>query len=114
MDCFSTLTALAVSRVDTGVSRRAAVGVLAVRPPRRAAPLPLVARLRECNEYRAGEYGLLLAARLATARVFCLLNGRDLTYTVDEAEDLMLSAASGHLDVPRIAAWIVAHSATAS
>ena len=50
----------------------------------------------------------------AAARVFCLLNGRDLTYTVDEAEDLMLSAASGQLDVPHIAAWIRAHLATES
>ncbi len=50
----------------------------------------------------------------SAARIFCLLNGRDLTYTVDAAEDLMLSAASGQLDVPQIAAWIVAHSATAS
>ncbi len=45
----------------------------------------------------------------SAARVFCLLNGRDLTYTVDEAEDLMLSAASGQLDVPQITTWIVAH-----
>ena len=50
----------------------------------------------------------------SAARIFCLLNGRDLTYTVDEAEDLMLSAASGQLDVPQIAARIVVHSATAS
>ena len=50
----------------------------------------------------------------SAARIFCLLNGRDLTYTVDEAEDLMLSAASGQLDVPQIATWIVAHSASAS
>lgn len=50
----------------------------------------------------------------SAARIFCLLNGRDLTYTVDEAEDLMLRAASGQLDVPQIATWIVAHSATAS
>jgi death-on-curing protein len=50
----------------------------------------------------------------SAARVFCLLNGRDLTYTVDEAEDLMLSAASGQLDVPQISAWIVAHLATES
>lgn len=50
----------------------------------------------------------------SAARIFCLLNGRDLTYTVDEAEDLMLSAASGQLDVPQIATWIVAHSANAS
>ena len=50
----------------------------------------------------------------SASRIFCLLNGRDLTYTVDEAEDLMLSAASGQLDVPQIATWIVAHSASAS
>lgn len=50
----------------------------------------------------------------SAARVFFLLNGRDLAYTVDEAEDLMLSAASGQLDVPQIAMWIVAHSASAA
>lgn len=50
----------------------------------------------------------------SAARIFSLLNGRDLTHTVDEAEDLMLSAASGQLDVPQIATWIVAHSASAS
>jgi death-on-curing protein len=50
----------------------------------------------------------------SAARIFCLLNGRDLTHTVDEAEDLMLSAASGQLDVPQISAWIVAHLAAAS
>lgn len=50
-------------------------------------------------------------ARLAwsAARVFCLLNGRDLTYSVDEAEELMLSAAAGELDVPQISAWFAAH-----
>jgi death on curing protein len=50
----------------------------------------------------------------SAARVFCLLNGRDLAYTVDEAENLMLSAASGELDVPQIAAWLAAHSGAAS
>lgn len=45
----------------------------------------------------------------SAARIFCLLNGRDLTYTVDEAEDLMLRAASGQLDAPEIAAWLAAH-----
>ena len=50
----------------------------------------------------------------SAARVFCLVNGRDLTYTIDEAEDLMLSAASGQLDVPQIAAWLLAHSSSAS
>ena len=45
----------------------------------------------------------------SATRVFCLLNGHDLMYTVDEAEGLMLSAASGQLDVPEIAAWLKAH-----
>src|SRR4051794_18548923 len=44
----------------------------------------------------------------SATRVFCLLNGHDLTYTVDEAEELMQSAASGHLDVPDIAGWLAA------
>ena len=43
------------------------------------------------------------------ARVFCLLNGIDLTYTVDEAETLVIGAATGQLDVPAIAAWFRVH-----
>ena len=50
----------------------------------------------------------------SAARVFCLLNGRELTYTVEEAEDLMLSAASGQVDVPQSAAWLLARWASAS
>ncbi|QBR91405.1 type II toxin-antitoxin system death-on-curing family toxin [Nocardioides euryhalodurans] len=45
----------------------------------------------------------------AATRVFCLLNGRDLTYTVDDAERLMLDAAAGDLDVPDLAEWIRDH-----
>ena len=45
----------------------------------------------------------------AATRIFCILNGRDLTYTVDEAEQLMLAAASGDLDVPELAQWISEH-----
>ncbi len=45
----------------------------------------------------------------ASTRIFCILNGRDLTYTVDEAEQLMLAAASGDLDVPELAQWISEH-----
>ena len=45
----------------------------------------------------------------AATRVFCILNGRDLTYSVDEAETLMLAAAAGELDVPELATWIRAH-----
>jgi death-on-curing protein len=43
--------------------------------------------------------------RLAWAgtRVFCLLNGRDLRLTVDEAEKLVLGVAQGHREVPEIA-----------
>ncbi len=45
----------------------------------------------------------------AATRIFCILNGHDLTYTVDEAEQLMLAAASGDLDVPELAQWISEH-----
>ena len=41
-------------------------------------------------------------------------NGHDLTYTVDEAEELILSAASGQLDVPDIAGWLAARLGPAS
>jgi death on curing protein len=50
----------------------------------------------------------------AATRVFCLLNGRDITYTVDEAEALMLAAAAGGLDVPDIATWLRHHLSGAS
>lgn len=50
----------------------------------------------------------------AATRVFCLLNGRDLTYTVDEAEALMLAAAAGELDVPQISEWLAARAVPAS
>jgi len=45
----------------------------------------------------------------AATRVFCLLNGRDPVYSVDEAENLMLAAAAGELDVPGLATWIGSH-----
>jgi death on curing protein len=42
----------------------------------------------------------------AATRVFCLLNGRDIRVTVDEAEALVVAAARGDLDVADIAAAI--------
>ena len=39
----------------------------------------------------------------AAARVFCLLNGHDLTLSVDEAETMVVAVASGELDVPDLA-----------
>ncbi len=45
----------------------------------------------------------------AATRVFCMLNGRDLAYTVDDAERLMLGAAAGDLDGPQLARWIRDH-----
>lgn len=45
----------------------------------------------------------------AATRIFCLLNGRDLTYQVDAAEAMVQSVASGALDVPDIAGWIAEH-----
>jgi death-on-curing protein len=50
----------------------------------------------------------------AATRVFCLLNGRDLAYTVDEAEALMLAAAAADMDVPGIATWLRHHLGSAS
>ena len=49
--------------------------------------------------------------RLAWAgtRVFCLLNGRDLTFTVDEAEGLVVAVAAGDLDVPELAVRLAEH-----
>ena len=45
----------------------------------------------------------------AATRVFCVLNERDLEYTVDDAEALMLAAATGESDVSDIAAWLRRH-----
>ena len=42
----------------------------------------------------------------ASTRVFCLVNGRDLEYTVDEAEALVQAVARGELDVAELAATI--------
>ena len=42
----------------------------------------------------------------SATRAFCVLNGRDLRYDVDEAEALVVGVASGTIDVPEIAAWI--------
>ena len=50
----------------------------------------------------------------AATRIFCLLNGRDLAYTIDEAEALMLAAAAGDLHVPQIATWLRHHNEGAS
>ncbi len=50
----------------------------------------------------------------SATRVFCLVNGRDLTYTVDEAEEMMLEAAAGGLDVPEISGWLAARIGSAS
>lgn len=45
----------------------------------------------------------------AATRIFCILNGHDLAYTVDDAEQLMLGAAAGQLDAPQLARWIRDH-----
>jgi death-on-curing protein len=42
-------------------------------------------------------------------RVYCLLNGRDLAFTVDEAEALVVAVARGDLEGPEIAASIETH-----
>lgn len=45
----------------------------------------------------------------AATRAFCLLNGADLRYTVDDAEQLVLAVAAGTRDMAGIAVWIEAH-----
>ena len=45
----------------------------------------------------------------AATRVFCLLNGRDLEYAVDDAEALVQAVARGELEVADIAASIDRH-----
>lgn len=42
----------------------------------------------------------------SACRVFHLMNGRDLISSVDEAEQMMVSAAAGAIDVADIAAWL--------
>lgn len=42
-------------------------------------------------------------------RAFLLMNGWELDYTVDEAEAMVVSVASGDADVEAIATWAVAH-----
>lgn len=43
----------------------------------------------------------------AATRVFCLMNGRDITGSVDQAEALVLAVAQGELEVAEIAAEIL-------
>ena len=42
----------------------------------------------------------------SSARVFCLMNGRDLELDVDEAEAMVVGAAAGTLDVPALATTV--------
>jgi death-on-curing protein len=42
-------------------------------------------------------------------RAFLLLNRIDLTYTVDDAEAMVLAAAAGNIDVPDITVWLRSH-----
>jgi death-on-curing protein len=45
----------------------------------------------------------------AATRVFCLLNGRDIAFGVDEAEALVVAVARGELDVAQVARSIERH-----
>lgn len=45
----------------------------------------------------------------AAARVFCLLNGRDLEMRVDEAEAMVVGVAAGTLDVPELTVLVENH-----
>ena len=45
----------------------------------------------------------------AATRVFHLMNGSDLAYSVDEAEEFVLAVARGDLEVRGIADWLSQH-----
>lgn len=45
----------------------------------------------------------------SAGRIFCLLNGHDLAFDVDEAERLVVAVAAGRLEVPAIEAALRAH-----
>ncbi len=45
----------------------------------------------------------------AATRTFCLLNNRDLQFTVDDAEQFVLAVARGDLDVPKISVMLGRH-----
>jgi death-on-curing protein len=45
----------------------------------------------------------------SATRAFCLMNGRDIAFSVDEAEALVLAVARGEADVPDIALAIGEH-----
>ena len=45
----------------------------------------------------------------AATRAFCLLNGRDIRYSLDDAEQFVLGVASGELDRTQIAGWLLKH-----
>lgn len=45
----------------------------------------------------------------AATRVFCLLNDRELPFTVDEAEAMVVAVAAGELDVPELAERFADH-----
>ncbi|MGH8889319.1 MAG: type II toxin-antitoxin system death-on-curing family toxin [Acidothermaceae bacterium] len=45
----------------------------------------------------------------SATRAFCILNGSDIHYVIDNAESFVLAVAAGDLDVPEIASWIEAH-----
>jgi death-on-curing protein len=45
----------------------------------------------------------------AATRAFCLLNGRDVDFTVDDAEQFVLAVARGDLDVLDIATVLARH-----
>lgn len=48
----------------------------------------------------------------SACRIVHLINGRDLAYSVDDAEHIILAAAAGNLDVADIAAWLRGHAAS--
>lgn len=45
----------------------------------------------------------------SAGRVFCLMNGADLQFGIDEAEEMILELAMGKIDVPAVAKILDSH-----
>ena len=90
------LLASAVARPASTVFGRRCVPSV----PREARRTPALAGAKSPTPRREQAVGVV------GARVFCLMNGRDLRVPIDEAEAMMLAVAAGALAVPELAVML--------
>ena len=46
----------------------------------------------------------------SATRIFCLLNGSDIAFTVEDAESFVIAVATGEMEISEISATITAHA----